>query len=370
MPHITDGGRRSPGEERCTVSTPPDWGNHNTPSTGLSGWRSRVTTLSRPGISLVIPAWNEARRLRRTLDRYLPVLAASRVPFECIVVVDGALDGTARVVAEFADRGARLLVFPEKLGKGGAILKGFQYARYDTVGFVDADGPVPEAEFARMLELAPQTDCLVGTRGLFHHAGNLERNVAGMVWSLLVRLAFPRSVRDPQCGVKFFRKGVIAAVTPAVGLTNWAFDVSLLHHVRMKGFEIREVPFHWINGAGSQLNVLATSPFMLASLVGVRLSNPPFSSVFPRGFLSWLSLLGARVSPHRKGLAESKGLEVDLSELSELSSGPRPLSGPTFGASMRLRPRLPGAVPSWVLTPSAPVFRAGSMDGQDVPSSR
>jgi glycosyltransferase involved in cell wall biosynthesis len=323
-----------------------------------------VASQAEPGISLVVPAWNEARRLRRTLERYLPILIDQGLPYEVIVVVDGASDGTSRVVAEFAEQGALLLAFPDKLGKGGAILKGFRKARYATVGFIDADGPMNDQDFSRILTLAQESDCVVGTRGLFHHADNLSRNLAGVVWSLLVRLTFPSSVQDTQCGVKFFQRRVLDAVLPSVALTNWAFDVSLLHHIQRAGFSIQEMPFRWINGEGSQLHIAKAAPLMLASLVGLRLCNPPFNALIPRRTIDWLT---------RWMVSES--VSIPNSESPALADHSIPIGGshgvqrsraPTSGVSAAPSPRLAPASGGLLVTPSASVGRAGAMNGPDV----
>ena len=118
-----------------------------------------------PGVSIVIPAWNEEDRLARTLERYLPALEARGWPFEVIVVVDGVRDRTADIAAKYAPRNVRVLLFPNKLGKGGAVLAGIKVSRYEFVGYLDADGPIsPEEMYGLVNYLGGDVDCVVASR--------------------------------------------------------------------------------------------------------------------------------------------------------------------------------------------------------------
>jgi glycosyltransferase involved in cell wall biosynthesis len=104
-------------------------------------------------LSLVLPFSNDEHRLSRTLETYLLALQARREPFEMIVVSDGSRDRTAEVARSFASRGVRVLEFPARIGKGGAILEGLRQAKYAYVGHVDTEGPIDPSEMWRLLAL-------------------------------------------------------------------------------------------------------------------------------------------------------------------------------------------------------------------------
>lgn len=237
------------------------------------------------GLSIVIPAWNEEDRLRRTLHRYLPALQRRATPFEIVVVADGSDDRTADVARSFASRGVRLLEFPEKLGKGGAVLAGLRACRYDHVGYLDADGPVPAQEVFRMVEALAHCDGVVASRWV--RGSRIVRPeprlnlLAGRVWNFMVRSLLFLPVRDTQCGAKFFRRSVVVPALAAVALTNRAFDVDLLYHLRKDGRELREVPVTWAHDPDSRMPIGKAIPVMFVSLVGVRLMNLPVAHRIP-----------------------------------------------------------------------------------------
>lgn len=242
-------------------------------------------------MSIVIPAWNEEDRLARTLDRYIPSLERRGEPFEVIVVVDGVRDRTADVAMRFAGRHVRLLRFPTKLGKGGAILAGFQEARYEHVGYVDADGPIsPEQVYSLVGDLR-DVDCVVASRWIRGSSGAEEEplvnRVAGRVWNLLARSLLFLPLRDTQCGAKFFKNSVIRPTLRTVTLTNRAFDVCFLYHVRKAGRHVKEVPVLWAHDPATRMPIGRAIPVMFLSIVGVRVMNSPVGKRVPPRLVHW-----------------------------------------------------------------------------------
>ena len=158
---------------------------------------------SEPGISIVIPAWNEEDRLARTLERYLPALESRGDPFEVVVVVDGVRDRTAEVATRYVSRRVRVLLFPHKLGKGGAVLAGIKVSRYEYVGYLDADGPISPEEMYGMIDyLNGDVDCVVASRWTRGASGVREEplfnRIAGRGWNFLTRsLLFLPNSRSP-----------------------------------------------------------------------------------------------------------------------------------------------------------------------------
>lgn len=251
------------------------------------------------GVSIVIPAWNEEDRLRRSLDRYLPALEARGWPYEVIVVADGSKDRTADVARSFADRGVRVLEFPEKLGKGGAVLAGLREARHEHVGYLDADGPIPPNQILRLVDALRDADCVIASRwvrGSVVLAQEPRFNrVAGRIWNFLVRSLLFLPVRDTQCGAKFLRRSVLLPTLRAVALTNRAFDVDLLYHVRKSGHRLHEVPVTWRHDPDTRMPVGRAIPVMFLSLLGVRLMNLPLARRVPRRLVERFHELWGRV---------------------------------------------------------------------------
>jgi dolichol-phosphate mannosyltransferase len=249
------------------------------------------TLSSGPGISLVIPAWNEEDRLRSTLERFLPSLEARNEPFEVIVVSDGDLDRTAEVAESFSGRGVRVLRFDRKLGKGGAIRAGLHEARFDYVGYLDADGPISPDEVYQLVGKLDQCDCVIASRwsrgSVVLEDEPLFNRFAGRIWNMLVRSMLFLPLKDTQCGAKFFRRSVVLPVLRTVAVTNRAFDVDLLYHVRKAGGNLQEFPVTWRHDKASRMPIGKAIPIMFVSLVGVRMMNLPILRAVPEPWVNW-----------------------------------------------------------------------------------
>jgi glycosyltransferase involved in cell wall biosynthesis len=243
------------------------------------------------GISVVIPAWNEEARLPATLEQYLPFLEAFNIPVEVIVVVDGVTDRTAEIAASYASRGVHVLKFDHKLGKGGAIIEGFRRARFDFVGFLDADAPVTPVSVAYAISQLTSADAAIASRWHARSSQDRRQPISRLffskVWSLLARAVLSMPVRDTQCGAKFFRREAVMQILPQVILTNWAFDASLLFHLHRAGFKIVEVPVNWKDDPGTKLRLGRVVPAMFLSLFGIRLMSLPFLPSTTRAWAGW-----------------------------------------------------------------------------------
>lgn len=227
------------------------------------------------GVSLVVPAWNEEPRLPQTLGRYLPALESSGLPFEVIVVSDGSTDRTAEVAGAYSDRHVRVLPFPTRLGKGGAVALGFRASLYRYVGFVDADGPVAPYDLLSLVAALDQSDCSIGSRTrVARSTRTFSRRLFSRGWNIAVRAILLLPSSDTQCGAKFFRREVLLAVLPRVKITNWAFDISLLFQLHHFGATIREVQVDWHESPGSKLAILKDVPPMIYALASVRIASP------------------------------------------------------------------------------------------------
>jgi len=228
------------------------------------------------GFSLVIPAWNDRARVDRTLKRYLPAFEASQKDFEIVVVADGCTDGTRAVVEKMAGRAVRLLEFPDRLGKGAAIYAGFDVARYDRLGFADADGPVSAEDILRVAGALDHSDCAIASRRVEGASLRIPRpfirDVLSRGWNLLVRGMLFLPFHDTQCGVKFLRRSAYLQVREkAKEFRDWAFDVGLLELLHRAHRSITEVPISWNEEEGSKFSIIRDAPRMFRSLIEVRL---------------------------------------------------------------------------------------------------
>ena len=229
----------------------------------------------REGVSIVIPAWNEEKRLPQTLERLLPVLESGGHPFEVIVVADGVRDRTVEAATRYASRGVTTLDFADRLGKGGAVFQGFGRCQYDRIGYLDSDGPVSDRDVLRLIRALDVADCAVGSR---YSPGSsttrdqpLRRRVLRQGFHGLTRMILGLPLYDTQCGAKFFRAASFWEIAPRIKFRGWAFDASLLFEMKKRGKVIREVPVEWSHDEGSKLYLPKQVPIMMGSIFFIRL---------------------------------------------------------------------------------------------------
>ena len=233
-----------------------------------------------PAFSLVIPAFNEAHRVGRTLREVMSYLREFSAGSELIVVDDGSTDETANVVRDaLAGPGevdARLIQQPENRGKGAAVRTGLLAAKHPIALFSDADLSTPMTEAPKLLEpiFAGELDVafgsraldrrLIGTRQAWH------REQAGRTFNLLVRLATGLPYWDTQCGFKAFHLEVFRPILANAQSDGFGFDVELLYLARKAGLRMREIPVRWNHHEGSKVHFVHDSLHMLREVVELR----------------------------------------------------------------------------------------------------
>lgn len=227
--------------------------------------------------SVVIPAYNEAKRLPRYLQEIVTYFEGRGEPYEVLVVDDGSVDGTAELVREIAASHpvVGVHVLARNRGKGHAVRIGMQRMRGRLRLMADADGATPITELTR-LEAAMQdgADLVVGSRALRDNSvvrhTLRHRRLAGNVFSLLVRCLGVRNVMDTQCGFKLFRGEVADHLFGMVCTDGYGFDVEVLLLAQKKGYRTVEVPVSWADQPGSKVRVVKDGARMLSQIVAAR----------------------------------------------------------------------------------------------------
>ncbi len=234
-------------------------------------------------LSIVVPAYNESKRIGRMLDAYLAYFAPKYGDrFEIIVVVNGSRDDTADIARGYATRHAQVSVVEEKaaIGKGGAVILGFKHAVGALVGFADADGSTPPEAFDDLAVNIGPAGAIIASRwfaeSVVEPRQPFKRRFVSRVFNFLVRSLFGMDIHDTQCGAKVLRRDALVAILPHLGITRWAFDVDLLFQVHRAGYGITEWPTVWHDEGGSQLRIVKASVEMLIAIVRLRLIYSPF----------------------------------------------------------------------------------------------
>jgi dolichyl-phosphate beta-glucosyltransferase len=231
--------------------------------------------LDRIDLSIVLPAYNESRRIQTGLEVLLASIErgelGSRV-IEIIVVDDGCSDSTAadadRLLASFPRR--QIIRLPENRGKGAAIRAGVARARGEIVTFMDVDMAVHPSQLPRLIAALDDADVAIGSRALPQSNTECDsrlRTTMGRSFTLLVKVLTRLSLSDTQCGFKAYRTPVARILFHCSTINRFAFDVEVLSVAQRLGFRVAEVPVHWRHMPESRIRPLVDSTSMLTDLI-------------------------------------------------------------------------------------------------------
>jgi glycosyltransferase involved in cell wall biosynthesis len=239
-----------------------------------------------PSLLLLIPAYNEERRIEPVLVEYAQYFQEKyQGKFELVVVLNGCRDNTLGVVQKVAKQysSIRALDFPDPIGKGGALIEGLKLApSADVVGYVDADGASPPSAFHALVKLLDKADCVIGSRWLpgavLHQEQTRLRRFTSRCFHLVVEVLFGMHIKDTQCPCKVMRRPAVERIHSSLRIADLAFDVNLLYSLKHAGFSVLEVPTEWTDKIGSKVtsSLFRSSLTMFLSVVRIRLIYSPF----------------------------------------------------------------------------------------------
>lgn len=237
-----------------------------------------------PNVLLLIPAYNEEQRIEPVLRDYVRYFREHYAGgFRLVVVLNGCIDGTLGVVQRAASDYPQIsfLNFPDRIGKGGALIEGLRLAsEEDLIGYVDADGATAPAAFLDLVRRWEEADCVIGSRwipgAVLHVEQSSRRKFFSRVFHALVELLFQMHIADTQCGAKVMHRSAVEKVHPALMITDMSFDINLLYALKKAGCRILEVPTEWTDKLGSTVSLSKSSFAWFLSVIRLRLVYSPF----------------------------------------------------------------------------------------------
>jgi glycosyltransferase involved in cell wall biosynthesis len=230
-------------------------------------------------ISVVIPAYNEERRLPATLCAIRNYFSVRRwASWEVLVVNDGSADGTHRIATRFHEEqpNIRVLDNPGNRGKGYSVRHGMLEARGEWVLFTDSDLSAPIEELDTLATAARERGAAVAigsravNRKLIEVHQSWFRETAGRIFNVMMRAATGLPFADTQCGFKLFEGKAAKEIFKRQQIERWGFDAEVLFIARRLGYKAIEVPVHWSHSEGTKVSMFRDSVNMFVDLLRIR----------------------------------------------------------------------------------------------------
>ncbi len=235
---------------------------------------------SRYFLSVVIPAYEEEIRLRRSLPILRDYLRNQEFSWEVIIVDDGSSDGTSRIIGEvFGEpEPVKVLKNPENRGKGYSVKQGVLAAHGELILITDADFSTPIEEFEKLHTCLNQGwDIAIGSRSLADSSVEISqpwyREGMGRIFNVFVQMMVIRGYVDTQCGFKCFDRDKVIPVFSQMLVDGFCFDVEFLFIAKKRGLKIKEIPVQWSDVLQSRVNVISEPIRMFLDLLRIRCND-------------------------------------------------------------------------------------------------
>ena len=232
-------------------------------------------------LSIVIPAYNEEKRIGATLDRIYDYVKTKGYDFEIIVVDDGSVDKTASVVNEsrlVEENKVKVLNNGSNKGKGFSVKNGIANSNGEYILFSDADLSTPIEEVDKLFdEIKKGYDIVIGSRGLKDSDVRVHqpwyREIMGKTFNLFVKSVLFKGFNDTQCGFKLFKGPIAKDIASNLKIDGFAFDAEILYIALKKNYKIKEVPVVWVNSSHSKVSPVYEPLKMFKDLFVIKIMH-------------------------------------------------------------------------------------------------
>lgn len=226
-------------------------------------------------LSIIIPAFNEEKRLAATLTHIAEFIEKQDYSTEVIVVDNASTDKTGLIISEFKLKYSFIKGISEQVrGKGAAVRAGVMAGQGEFLLISDADLAVPIEEVKKFLPpLLNDYDIAIASRelpGAKRYKEPFYRHLIGRVFNNLVRTLLLRKICDTQCGFKLFRKSIAGNLFSVSTINGWSFDAEILRIAVLNGYRILEVPVNWHYREFSSVSLLRDPFYMLWDIFRIK----------------------------------------------------------------------------------------------------
>ena len=230
-------------------------------------------------ISIIIPAYNEEKRIESTLVNIIAYLGATFNEYEIIVVDDCSTDNTGEIVSKYVESNVKILRNDTNRGKGYSVKRGIFNARYPMVLFSDSDLATPIEELGELIGYIADHDydMVIASRNLgksnIINKQPLYRQIMGKVFPRIVSLVLLNEFKDTQCGFKLFKTDIAKKIVQLQTIEGFSFDVEVLFIASKMGCKIKEAPVVWIDKEGSTVRTIKDGFKMLIDLFKIKYND-------------------------------------------------------------------------------------------------
>ncbi len=229
--------------------------------------------MSQINLSIIIPAYNEAKRIVPTLTSIREYIKERKLEAEIVVVDDGSTDSTQYAVTGLADRYVRL---EQNMGKGAAIRHGVFAAKGKDILIMDADGSASITALADLEAHRDGADIAIGSRhmagSVIHIRQSLLRQFISFLGSLAFKFILKLPYADTQCGFKLFSHQSAQAIFKQTVIDRWGFDAEVLTIARILGYRVVEVPIAWHDSRGSNVRAGRAAIYTFEEVLSIWLN--------------------------------------------------------------------------------------------------
>ena len=230
-------------------------------------------------ISIVIPAYNEEKRIINSLKKVSHYCKNNFKKYEIIIVDDGSRDKTYQIISKLKIDNLKILKNKINKGKGYCVKRGILESRYSLVLFTDSDLSIPIEQLNKFIRYIKQGyQIVIASKYMKGSSSNakqpIHRLIMGKMFSLLVRLLLLKDFKDTQCGFKLFETKVAKKIVRLQTCERYTFDVELLLIAKRMKIKIKELPIFWIKDErGTKINIIKDPIEMLPNILRIKIND-------------------------------------------------------------------------------------------------
>ena len=208
-------------------------------------------------LSIVIPCYNEEKRIVNTLKKIIKYCDKRVEEYEIIIVDDGSTDSTHIVLNSYLNDKIKLITLDENMGKGYAVRTGVLASKYKWILFTDADNSTSIEMIGKLYGYTYKYKLIIGSRNLKNSKRIIKqpfyRSFGGNIFPVFVRVILGIKIKDTQCGFKLMERDIAKMFFKVQKEYRFAFDVELINYYLFYSIPVKEVAIDWYNDTSSKV---------------------------------------------------------------------------------------------------------------------